>query len=105
MADSPQDEGRSPLLDASCPLDLDRVQKGWSETLEERRTLEARTQRVFRSESGTPTPSAVVQSAEGPMLFPGLHVSNNGPLSKVARAALRDEFPAGAELPPDEDEG
>lgn len=91
-----------PLLDASEPLDLDQVEQGWRAILAERENLEAETQRVFRSEPGSPTPSSVIQSAEGPMLFPGLHVSNNGPLSKVARAALQENFPPGAEPPDDE---
>jgi hypothetical protein len=94
---------RFPLLNASEPLDFDQIQKGWEAILRERETLEADTQRAFRSESGSPTPSSVVESAEGAMLFPGLHISNNGPLSKVARAALQKNFPAGAEPPLDDD--
>jgi hypothetical protein len=94
---------RFPLLNASKPLDFDQIEEGWKATLRERETLEADTQRAFRSESGSPTPSSVVESAEGAMLFPGLHISNNGPLSKVARAALQKKFPAGAELPVDDD--
>jgi hypothetical protein len=92
-----------PLLDASKPLDFDQVERGWKATLRERENVEADTQRVFRSESGSSTPSSVIQSAEGPMLFPGLHISSNGPLSKVARAALQKRFPAGAESPVDDD--
>jgi hypothetical protein len=92
-----------PLLDAAEPLDLDQVEQGWRSILRERETVEANTQRAFRDEPGSPTPVSVVQSAEGPMLFPGLHVSDNGPLSKVARAALQEEFPAGAETPAEDD--
>src|SRR6476620_11003224 len=92
-----------PLLDAAEALDLDQVEQDWKATLRERETVEADTQRAFRSEPGSPTPASVVQSAEGPMLFPGLHVSNNGPLSKVARAALQKKFPAGAEPPADDE--
>lgn len=93
-----------PLLDAAQALDLDEVEQGWKDTLRERDTVEADTQRAFRSERGSPTPSSVVQSAEGPMLFPGLHISDNGPLSKVARAALQESFPVGAEPPADEEQ-
>jgi hypothetical protein len=92
-----------PLLDAAELLDFDQVEQDWKATLRERETVEADTQRAFRDEPGSPTPASVVQSAEGPMLFPGLHVSNNGPLSKVARAALQETFPAGAEPPADDD--
>jgi hypothetical protein len=98
-----EDKAKLPLLDASETLNLDLVEQGWKQTLRERESVEADTQRAFRSEPGSPTPSSVVQSAEGPMLFPGLHISNNGPLSKAARAALQEEFPPGAEPPVDDE--
>lgn len=95
---------RIPLLDASAVPDFDQIEAGWKATLDERERLEADAQRAFRSEPGSQTPVSVVESAEGSMLFPGLHVSNNnGPLSKVARAALQAKFPAGAEPPAEQD--
>jgi hypothetical protein len=80
------------LLDAADSIDLDQVENAWKETLIERRTLEAETQRTFRNGSGSSTPSSVVESAEGHVLFPGLQVNSNGALNKVTRAALQESF-------------
>jgi hypothetical protein len=88
----PEEDVRVKEIDADRPPNLDCVETEWSDTIREREELEADTKEAFRTHAGGSTPSSVVRSAEGHVLFPGLHVNNNGALSEHAREALKKGF-------------